>query len=125
MKKTIFLILIFMCGCVSAEEMRGLLTLKSLADNQAQQDKFVKTQEDRFQKLLKYIKNNKLKEGRSKRWVLAAFGEPYLTKEIEDDPIKVESIMYRHPDKFFGSEKVYLYFDEDNALVGWRYEEAL
>jgi len=124
MKRIIFFIAIFMCGCISSEDMQGLMTLKSVANSQAQQEKFVKAQEARFQKLLRYVENNKLNTGQSKRWVLAAFGQPHLLKELKDDPPKVEYIMYRHPDEFFGSERVYLYFDNDDTLVDWRYEEG-
>ena len=124
MQIIILLILFFLCGCVSTEQMKGLLTLKRLADNQAQQEKFIKVEEARFQKLLKYVQRNKLEKGCFKKWTLAAFGEPFLTKEIKDDPVKVEFTMYRHPDKFFGSERVYLYFDNNDALIDWKYEEG-
>jgi len=123
MQRIFFLILFLLCGCVSSEQMKGLLTLKSLANNQAQQEKFIKTEEAKFQKLLKYVKQDKLKKGRSKKWILAAFGQPHLSRKAKDDST-LEYIMYRHSDKLFGSERVYLYFDKDDTLVDCRYEEG-
>ena len=124
MNKTLLIMLIFLCGCITADEMHGLLTLKHLSDNQAHQEKYMKIQEAKFQKLLQYVKEEKLEPGRSKKWILAAFGEPILTKAIEDGVEAKESLMYRHPDQFFGSEKVYLFLDGKQTLTGWRYEEG-
>jgi hypothetical protein len=123
-RKIILLIIFFVCGCVSAEELQGLMTLKRLSGNQAQQEKYMKIQEAKFKKLLRYIKDGKLEKGRSRKWVLSAFGEPILTKTIDDDAYLKEFLMYRHPDQFFGSERVYLYFNENESLVSWRYEEG-
>ena len=124
MRNIIVVILFCICGCISIDDIRGLKTLKRVSGSQARQDKVIKIQEAKFQKLLKYIQNDKLRKGSSKKWVMSAFGEPSLVREIKDDAIRKEFIMYRHPDKFFGSERVYLYFNKDHTLIEWKREEG-
>lgn len=124
MFKRLFLviIMIFVSGCSIIQHKDALLTLKRLGDDQARQEQFLIRQEKKFQLLLSDIESKKIKIGTSRSRVLSRYGEPIAFKEIENDPVISEQIVYRHPEEFFGSEKVYLFFGKDKKLTDWLYE---
>jgi len=66
----------------------------------------------------------RLTKGTTRRRILSRYGEPISMKAIEDDPYLLEHFVYRHPEEFFGSEKIYLYFDKDSKLTDWQYQPA-
>ena len=120
----VYCFLIFISGCAILEHKDQLLTLKSLGDDQDRQKKFIERQEKNFKLLLSDIEKGALKKGTTRRQILSRFGEPISIKEIGDDPMFLEQFTYRHPEQFFGSEKVYLFFDKNQALAEWLYEPA-
>jgi len=119
-----FVFLIFLSGCAILEHKNELLTLKSLGDDQAKQEQFLKRQEKKFQLLLSDYEKGKLKQGTAQKAVLSRYGEPISMKKNEDQPEVSEQFVYRHPEQFFGSEKIYLYFDKDSKLIKWQYQPA-
>jgi len=104
-------------GCGSRAE--GLLTLKRVGDSQEEIERYLQRQERLFNKLAEDIKNKKLKAGISKRKITGIYGEPVLSKQPSDSLTTV--FLYRHPTKYFSSDKVYLYFDESGELSSWKY----
>ncbi len=128
MKKIIFamtlLSLVCIYGCISREEIRGLKTLSRYSKSQEGNEKFVEVQEEKFENLLDDYKNDRLKKGLSQRYIFRNYGEPVSSRMVEDDPLIKERLVYRYPMEFFGSEKMYLFFDEDKKLIDWRWEEA-
>ncbi len=114
--------LILFSGCAILEHKDQLLTLKRLGDDQARQGQFIKRQESKFKLLLSDVNKGLLKKGTARKQILSRYGEPISIKEIKDDPLFLEQFAYRHPEQFFGSEKVYLFFDKNQTLVQWLYE---
>lgn len=117
-------LLIFLSGCAILEHKDQLLTLKSLGDDQARQKQFINRQENKFKLLLYDVNKGVLKKGATRKYILSRYGEPISIKEIKDDPLIWEQFAYRHPEQFFNSEKVYLFFDKNQALVEWLYQPA-
>jgi len=119
MKRLVILIIfIFLClGCAKIEHMDELLALQSLSDNQDAQKRYLEREEQKFQNLLSDVKQEKLYLGQSKFGITSTYGKPILTSGMKDDPVIKEELMYRHPGQLFGSEKVFLYFDQRHKLV--------
>ncbi|HOX54133.1 MAG TPA: hypothetical protein PLC32_01625 [Candidatus Omnitrophota bacterium] len=117
-----FLVLLSSCSIITRTNQ--MLTLKSLGDDQALQTKFLKQQEKNFQLLLSDVQNGILKKGATRKDMLSRYGEPIAIKEMTKDSLFAEQFVYRHPEQFFDSEKVYLFFDKDQALAEWKYEPA-
>ena len=106
------------------ENYGQLMVLKALGDNQEGTDRYVKAKERSFNKLKQDLEGNRLVKGTSKEKIIALYGEPIVSKPLNNrDNIK-ESFLYRHPVKFFDSDKLYLYFDERGCLDSWRLEPA-
>ena len=118
----VFLILFFLgqAGCAKVAHMQELLTLKSLSDNQAQQEKYVESQDKKFGQLLEAVKANRISQYPNQKSILNAFGEPILRKKKADN---TEQWVYRYSAKLFNSEKVCVYFDREGKLT--RFEHIL
>jgi hypothetical protein len=128
MFKRIFLIFVsvfFLFGCTIIKYKDELLTLKRLGADQAKQEQFLIQQEKKFQLLLSDIKKGVLKKSFSRREILSRYGEPISMKKIENDFNISEQFVYRHPEQFFGSEKVYLFFDKNSKLIKWLYQPPM
>ena len=77
----------------------------------------LKVQEQKFEELLKDIKEGVLKSGIPKKSIIARYAEPIL--EIPDTATNQTKLLYRHPTDYFGSSKAYLYFDSQQKLLRW------
>ena len=111
--KTLFkylLILIFISGC--GESVNALV---NVSKEQEFQQRFVAQQKDKFKLLLVDIEGGHLKKGISKQQVIGRYGEPVI-EQAEDT---VTGCLYRDPLDFFASQKVYLYFGQDDNLVNF------
>lgn len=104
-------------GCAKIQHMDQLLTLKSLADEQTQLNKYTEGQDKKFELLLVEVKAGTLKRYPTKKQILRAFGDPVYARGVLKDGRALESALYRHSTNFFGAEKIYLYFDADGNLV--------
>jgi len=60
--------------------------------------------------------------GLTKKRIIKIYGDPVLTKKIEDSPPMTEALLYRHPTKYFSSDRVLLYLDEAQELIHWEYK---
>ena len=108
--------LVFISGCSVFSHYQELITLKRVGDSQGEIDRYLKKQEKLFYKLSNDIKNNNLKEGAKKQRILAVYGDPILSKTLEDSPLQSEVLLYRHPTNYFSSQRIYLYFNPKGKL---------
>ena len=117
-------VIIFCCGCAKLRHFKQLLTLKSFAKEQGQLDQYVEERDKKFEELVKVYKTNSLNQFADKGSILDKFGEPIMIKDTIRNDQKLELWFYRYEMKFFDSEKIYLYFDQEDKLVDWEYIEA-
>ena len=110
-------------GCAKLQHMDELLTLKRVADEQAAMAKQVEAQDKKFESLIEAVKKDRIKKYDHEKSVKRAFGEPIFIRERERDNQQLSEWFYRHSTEFFGSDKVYLYFDAEQKLVDYRYVE--
>lgn len=104
-------------GCATLDE---LLALKRLGSSQEQIARDIKREEKYFSKLKADIRDQQLKPGLSQDEFLRAYGEPILSRESVDLP-GGEVFLYRHPTRYFNSDKVYVYFDASGKMQSWEY----
>ncbi len=116
-----FLIFIFFTvinGCIFLSP--ELKTLKKIGDEQKEISRYLERQSRLFERLIKDVKENRLKKKISQARVIALYGEPILTYEAGKEGLD-EVFFYRYPTKYFTSDKIYLYFDNFGKLVSWEY----
>ena len=101
-----------------------LLTLKGLADEQAQMSQYIEEQDQKFALMVEEAKAGTLDQYFNKRKILRTFGDPIYIKHVNKNDQDLESWLYRYATEFFGSEKIYLFFDTDENLVESNYIEA-
>ncbi len=114
------MVLIFVSGCST---ISALNRLQDLSVERDEQQILVKEQEKKFEQLLKDFSSGKIEKGNSKDKIIEKYGEPITIKDVKTDSFFSEELMYRHPAQFFGSEKIYLYFDKDGKLLESRIEK--
>lgn len=102
------------CGCA----MEKIRLLKSLAQDEKEKEAYINKQTGGFLKLQKDISGGKLKEGLSKQEVVGAYGEPVLCSAAQAEP-NAERCLFRRPVEFFNTDKVFIFFDEQERLVAW------
>ena len=113
------LILFSMSGCFFLPE--GLKTLKSVGDSQDKIEAYLTRQVKFFNKLLTDLEKEVLEPGISKQRFMHTYGQPILSKEVTE-PLGGVKFLYRHPTEYFKSDRVYLYFDQEENLVRWEYK---
>jgi hypothetical protein len=118
----IYCLVVFM-GCAFKENIDGLLALKSIGEAQRNIEQTLARQDRFFNKLLKDIKDGKIKTGMSERAIIDRYGEPVLSRKSPDNA-SVTIFLYRHPTQYFSSNKVYLYFDKSRRLNRWEYKAS-
>ncbi|MCP4653693.1 MAG: hypothetical protein GY858_09995 [Candidatus Omnitrophica bacterium] len=122
LKATIFLVLFFSVGCSGIRYFPQILTLRKYGSSQEQLAKDVEKQASSFKVLQDDIENGRLKAGISMRDVFSAYGDPILLCNADGDKSTTKQLLYRHPTKYFSTDKAYLYFNESDVLVYWRCE---
>jgi len=115
----LFVGVLFLSGCSSSGRMQRLMTLKNLAKEQKQIGSYVEEQDQKFEKLLARIQEGELDEYVDRKGIKRAFGDPVYVKPVQRNGQAQEQWLYRYATQFFGSEKVYLYFDESGKLMDW------
>ena len=114
-----WLALVCLSGCFFLPQ--GLKTLKRVGDSQKEIEIYLARQVSLFNKLLTDLNNKDLSSGISKDKFIRAYGEPVLSKKVSM-PLGGERLLYRHPTKYFQSDRIYLYFDEKERLTRWKYK---
>ena len=119
----IFCFSIFLTGCSKLAHLDQLLTLKAMGDNKDQQAKFVKQQDENFEKILQAYRDNRLDQYPDAKSIQKAFGAPiYVGQEVKEGMSRTKWL-YRYSVKMASSDKVYLYFSTDGKLLEWQYVE--
>ena len=119
----ICVLMILFSGCTKLAHLQELLILKAVSDNRELQRKYVEAQDKNFEKLLAAFKSNRIQQFTTKKQFLKEFGEPIFSREAMKDGQTYEQWLYRYPVKYFDSEKIYLYFDDQGKLSFFEYEE--
>ncbi len=120
----LYCLILLTCGCAKLQILPQLLTLKAVGDNKTIQQDFVERQDSSFEKLKTAFEEDKLKSYPNKKKILDAFGQPITTKEDVYQGEKVNRWLYRYSVRFFKSDKIYLYFDSSDNLIGSQYIPA-
>ena len=120
-KRNLFFVplILIVSGCAQLSHLDQLLTLKAISDNRDLQHKFVKKQDKNFSALLVAIKDNSIQKFTAKKQFLKQFGPPVIAHPDVWDGKPCELWLYRYAVKYLSSEKVYLYFDEQENLLSW------
>ncbi len=103
-------------GCAKLAHMQELLRLKGYSQEKDRQGILVEKQNKSFERLLSAAKSGALKQYSDDKSIWAAFGRPVFEKKVTIDGATYNVWMYRYSTKFFGSDKVYLYFDPQGYL---------
>lgn len=112
---------LFFTGCSKVQKIDELLTLKRMSDQQAQMAKEVKATDARFEKLLSAAQEGRIGERNTKRSISRLYGEPILSEKRTVEGEALEVWLYRYATQYFGSDKVYFYFDTSGKLKKWEY----
>jgi len=113
------LIMVFIAGCST---ISGINRLQDLSLSRDEQEVYVREQENKFKQLLKDFSSGAIKNGVSREKIIEMYGEPITIKEIKTGSSAEEELMYRHPAQFFGSEKIFMYFDKNGNLRDIKYQ---
>ena len=129
MKKYSFLITLsvlstFLAGCTKVQHLDQLLTLKALSDEQAAMSKEVEAANKNFNEMAAAVQSGAISQYKTQRSVRRKFGEPILIDQEQKEGDVVEVWLYRYATQFFGSDKVYLYFDTQGKLKEWKFLKA-
>ena len=116
-----YIFIIAISGCALITHREELATLKQVGRSQDEIAHFVKTQKEAFSRLKEDITSNAVACGASKETILKKYGEPVLSRSSDAGPIS-EVFLYRHPTKYFSSDRIYLYFDNSGKLDHWEYK---
>lgn len=109
-------------GCSIMRYGEQLGTLKAIGDSQADMNRYLQQQEKSFNMLLKDVKDGYLKPGASEKNIFSVYGEPVLSREVNNNSSIKKVLLYRHPTEYFSSDKIYLYFDKDSELSYWEHK---
>lgn len=115
-----FILVASLSGCLFREKIEKLSVLKEVAASQQEIGDYISQQEELFEKLVQAFKNKELKPGVSKEKFIEQYGEPVVVKE-SDEPEISAILLYRHPKRYFSSDRIYLYFNQQEKLVRWKY----
>ncbi len=103
-------------GCAKIAHMDELLRLKGYSQEKDRQGILVEKQNKSFELLLAAAKSGALKQYPDDKSIWTKFGRPVLEKKVTIDGARYNVWLYRYSTKFFGSDKVYLYFNLQGYL---------
>lgn len=121
-KLGIVLSVFVLSGCALITNFDGALALKRLGDSQRDNENYLKRQEKLFYRLVSDIRANRLEKGLSEQQILSKYGQPVLSKPVEDNSQTKEVFVYRHPMQYFSSGTIELYFNERKQLYSWEFK---
>lgn len=107
---------VLVCGCSVAGKMDEINTLKSVAKSQEQLEEEVNTYNVSFHLMLEDYKQSALSSVKTQKQLLKLYGQPVGVWAI-DEPPAVSKWLYRESTNFFKSDKLYVYFDENQNIV--------
>ena len=93
--------------------------LLALSSSQGKMAKEMKVEKRNYLRVNKAIKHRKLKKGTFGKAIKNKYGEPVVIVFQKSE--KTYRWVYKpSADSFFVGEKIYLFFNEDSKLVGWK-----
>lgn len=95
-----------------------LLTLKSIGDSQRQISQYIENQKQLFTLLLYDIQNDQITADLTEAQIKSRYGDPVVTAEKSSGE---KRLLYRHPTKYYCSDRVYFYIDPAGKLARWEY----
>ena len=114
----VFLIAFSLSGCFRKDRAQAIATLEALAEERAAQEEIIESERARFSLLIKAVEDGTIKKGLSEEEIHRLYGKPQIIKH--PDAADIDKILvFAEPLNYFGTEKVYLYFDQDEKLVSW------
>jgi len=116
-----FVIVFFASGCAIFSKAEGLMRLKRYSDGQAEIERYVDKQADLFDQLVSDLEDGKLETGTSRKQFIRSYGDPVLANPVKNASGE-EVLLYRHPLKYFNTDRVYAYFDSSQKLIRWEYK---
>jgi hypothetical protein len=97
----------------------GVKALMGLGKSMGDMSEELKQETKKYRKVKKAIDHETLKVGESSSKVEKTFGEPVIILSNERE--KIAKWIYKPGNvTFFEGEKIYLIFDENNKLTGWK-----
>ena len=108
-------------GCAKIAHLDELLRLKNYSAEKEREKKFVEGQDKNFERLLAAVKGQGLGRYPDQKSILKEFGEPVFGRKTVKADIPCEVWLYRYATQYFGSDKVYLYFDQKGKLKSYDY----
>lgn len=110
-----------LAGCESVAKVDELLRLRAYSNEKDRLALFVQKQNAGFERLLSAAKSNSLSKYPTRKSIWSNFGPPVFNTLVVLDGETYEVWVYRYSTKFFGSDKVYLYFDRQSSLRAYDY----
>jgi hypothetical protein len=101
--------------------MDELLLLKRLAREQDQMAAAVSETNQKFSALTDVVQSGQISGYPDQAAIQDAFGPPLVVESTQADEQVLERWLYRRSTDFFGSPKVYLYFNASGRLMKWDY----
>jgi hypothetical protein len=102
--------LIFVCNSFGA----SFTELLSLGENQAEVERSLENETKNYNKILKAIKNNIIKEGLLKDNILNEYGQPSVI--VPGNKGSLKAVYKPSYANYFDKEKITLFFNNDNKI---------
>lgn len=113
-------ITVCLTGCLTPRKTQMLFFLKRFGENRAAIEEYLSAQEKGFQLLKRDIESGNLLTGISRQSVIDRYSEPIFCKETEGAD-RSSVCLFRHPTRYFSTERAHLYFDKDGYLRNWQF----
>jgi len=126
----IFAIVFVGLGCTQVKQLGHidqLLMLKGYSDEQDDMRKYVEEQDEKFDKLVKFVEEDNLDLSWSQDQIINEFGDPIFKEDINKNSKSKEKAkqrwVYRYAKQYVGGQKVCLYFDDSGNLKSWEHKK--
>ncbi len=117
----IFFLTVLSSGCAKVAHLQELLRIKGYADEKDAQAVVVQRQDERFAKFLQVVKRGETASFADQKSVWLNFGPPIYETQTSVEAVAYQVWMYRYSTQRTGSDKVYLYFDQQGYLKIYDY----
>ncbi len=112
-----FTVLSAIAGC-SVHRIPGTISgMHKFSEGRLEIDKYVREQEEGFERLKSDINNDNLQKGIDRRTAVSRYSCPVYCKPDIDGSGEV--CLYRRPTEYFTSNVIFLYFDSEQRLDSW------
>ena len=98
----------------------SLKTLLELGRNQANIAKSMKRENKNYNRVKKAVISGKIEEGIPAKKILKKFGKPIFDNIYDEKRSAYKWLYMPSTSTHFEGEKIYLFVDKDDKLVGWK-----